>query len=273
MKGRIIALLLSLPLLGIGVWMGWSIGNIFNDAWQMRSWQPAPATLTSAGYTTSNGESDTWEAYAEYTYQFNGQTYVGNRVTIDAGSDNIGSYQRDTGNRLSGAMSRGESITVWVHPADPSDSIIDRDIRWAIVGFKSIFVLLFGGFGVAFLVGAMLGPRKKDETLPQYKEAPWTLKDEWQTESVRSDSKSSMWAAWMFAAIWNLISAFMPFISALMRVCTSGSSSCSSMRIRRSGSTGVTPSQYSRSLNRRCICSIHPSWVPCSFITLNSASI
>ncbi len=212
MKARILVLLFSLPFLGVGVWMGWSIANIFLDAAEMRSWQPVEATLSSAGYTTSRGDSDTWEAYAEYYYDYDGRPYVGMRVTIDSGSDNIGSYQRDMGNYLSGALSRGEPITVWVDPDDPQDSIIDRDVRWAIVGFKSIFVLLFGGFGLGMLIAAIRTPKKKDDTLPEFQEAPWLRNDKWQTGSIRSDSKSSMWSAWMFAAIWNLISAFLPFM-------------------------------------------------------------
>ena len=212
MKGRILATLIALPFLGFGVWLGWAIGSTFHDAWQMRSWQPAPATLMSAGYTTSRGETDTWEAYAEYTYEFDGQIYVGNRVAIGSGSDNIGDYQRDMGNRLSGAMSRGESITVWVDPDNPQDSIIDRDIRWGLVAFRLIGAIVFGGVGLWLLVAAFLAPRKKDESLPEYQDSPWLLKDEWQTERIRSDSKSAMWGAWMFAAFWNLISGFLPFV-------------------------------------------------------------
>ncbi|MDJ0908334.1 MAG: DUF3592 domain-containing protein [Woeseiaceae bacterium] len=212
MKGRILAILFALPFIGVGVWMGWSIGKIVHDSIEMRSWQPVQATLTSAGYTTHRGESDTWEAYAEYSYRFDGRPFVGFRVTIDSGGDNIGNYHRNMGDRLRAIMASGEPITVWVDPDNPQDSIIDREIRWGIVGFKSIFVLLFGGFGLGILIAAIRAPKEKDEALPRYQEAPWLLNDKWQTESVFSDSKSSMWSAWMFAAIWNLISAFLPFM-------------------------------------------------------------
>ncbi len=213
MKGRILGTLFALPFFGVGVWMAWSIGNIFHDSWQMRSWQPVEAILTSAGYTTSRGDdSDTWEAYAEYSYRFNGQAWVGYRVTIDSGSDNIGDYQRDIGSQLSGAMARGEAITVWVDPNDPQASIIDRNVRWAIIGFKSIFVLLFGGVGLGLLIAVWRAPKEKDSSLPQFQDAAWLVNDKWQTESIRSSSKASMWNAWLFAAFWNLISAFLPFM-------------------------------------------------------------
>ncbi len=212
MKGRILAILFALPFIGIGGWMAWSIGKIVHDAVEMQSWEPVQATLTSAGYTTNRGESDTWEAYAEYSYRFDDRPYVGFRVTIDSGADNIGNYHRNMGDRLRAVMASGQSITVWVDPDNPQDSIIDREIRWGIVGFKSIFVLLFGGFGVGILIAAIRAPKDKEESQPEYLEAPWLLNDRWQTESVRSDSKSSMWSAWMFAALWNLVSGFLPFM-------------------------------------------------------------
>ncbi|MGI9270702.1 MAG: hypothetical protein ACR2QT_02935, partial [Woeseiaceae bacterium] len=41
---------------------------------------------------------------------------------------------------------------------------------------------------------------------------PWLLNDDWQSSTIRSSSKSSMYGAWIFAAIWNLISAPLPFV-------------------------------------------------------------
>ncbi len=98
MKGRIIGTLFALPFFGVGVWMLWSVGNSAYESWEMRGWQPTPAQLTSAGYTTNSGDdSNTYEAYAEYTYQYFGQTFSGNRVSLSSGSDNIGDYQQYTG--------------------------------------------------------------------------------------------------------------------------------------------------------------------------------
>ena len=213
MKGRIFTSLFALPFAGVGVWMLWLVSSSLMDAWEMRDWLPAEAQVISAGYTTSSGDdSDTYEAYAQYRYYWNGQTFTGDRVSIGSGGDNIGDYQTETGNRLRAAQQSGRPITVYVNPEQPSEAIVNRDLRWSMVGFKSIFVLVFGGVGFGLLFAALRAPKAKDVTLPRYADQPWLLNDKWQTDTIRSDSKAAMWGAWVFAAIWNLVSAPLPFV-------------------------------------------------------------
>ena len=67
MKGRIFGTLFALPFFCVGVWMLWSIGGTFYNAWQMSDWTPADARLTTAGYETHRGDdSNTYEAYARF---------------------------------------------------------------------------------------------------------------------------------------------------------------------------------------------------------------
>ena len=214
MKGRIIGTLFALPFFGVGVWMLWSVSSSMYEVWDMRGWQPTPAQLTSAGYTTNYGDdSNTYEAYAEYSYQYFGQTFSGDRVGVYSGSDNIGDYQQDTGRQLSNAMSRKEPITVWVNPDSPNESIIDPTLRWGLLGFKSIFLFVFGGIGLGLLIVIWRAPKDKDKTLPEYESSPWLLNHDWQTATIRSSSKHAMWGAWVFAALWNLISIASPFLA------------------------------------------------------------
>ncbi|NNC77976.1 MAG: DUF3592 domain-containing protein [Woeseiaceae bacterium] len=212
MKGRIVGTLFALPFFAVGVWMLWSISMAFYDAWRMSDWLPVEARLISAGYETRSGDSTTYEAYARYTYTHYGQTYNGERVSLSSGGDNIGSYQQDLGSRLSAAQQRRETITVWINPDDPSESIVDRSIRWGMVGFKSIFLFVFGGIGLGLLIVIWRAPKEKDKSLPEYQESPWLLNDKWQTATILSDSKTAMWGAWFFAAVWCLISAPLPFV-------------------------------------------------------------
>ena len=213
MKARIFTSLFALPFAGVGVWMLWSIGSTVIDAWDMNSWLPAEAHVISAGYTTNSGDdTDTYEAYAQYRYYWNGETFTGDRVSISSGGDNIGDYQTETGRRLSAAQRSGQPITVYVNPAQPSEAIVNRDIRWGMIGFKSIFVFVFGGVGFGLIYAAFRTPKKTDATLPQYVDTPWLLNDKWQTDTIRSSSKATMWAAWGFALFWNLISAPLPFV-------------------------------------------------------------
>jgi hypothetical protein len=214
MKGRIFVTLFALPFFGVGVWMLWSIGSTFHDAWRMQDWEPVPARLMSAGYETHSGEdSDTYEAYARYSYEYRGRAFTGDRVGLSGGADNIGDYQTDLGNQLSTLHARGEPVTAWVNPESPWDSVLDRDIRWGLVGFKSIFLFVFGGIGLGLLIYTWTAPGEKDASLPQYQDAPWLLNDAWQTPEIRSGSKAAMYGAWIFAGLWNAISAVTPFMA------------------------------------------------------------
>ena len=214
MRGKIFLSLFALPFAGVGVWMLWSIGSMLHDSWQMRDWVTVEAQLIDAGYETRSGEdSDTYEAYATYRYRYAGREYTGDRVGIGSGGDNIGDYQQDTGRRLQRSLQRHEPIRIYVDPANPAESVIDREVRWGMVGFQSIFVIVFGGVGFAMLIGSWVKTRDKDASDPRYADQPWLLNDDWQTSSVRSGSRASMWAAWGFALFWNAISAFAPFIA------------------------------------------------------------
>jgi hypothetical protein len=193
--------------------MAYSIGSELIEASNMRQWEPVRATLQRAGYEAHSGDdSDTYEAYAQYTYEFGGQNYTGSRVSISGGADNIGDFQTNLGNSLSQAMGRGEMITVYVNPDSPQLAIVDRSIRWGLMGFKSIFLFVFGGVGLGLIIFVFRSPKEKDLTTPKFRERPWLVNDDWQSASIKSGSKSSMYFAWGFAVFWNLISAYLPFV-------------------------------------------------------------
>ena len=205
--------LFALPFFGVGVWMLWSIGTAVYDTTRMSEWVQVDARLLSGGYTRHQGDdSDTFEAYAEYAYTVGGESYVADRVSVSGGADNIGGYQRDIGSELSLAHANGKSIRVWVNPVDPAEAVIDRGIRWGLMGFKSIFLIVFGGFGGGLLIYVWRMPPEKDKTDARYSDSPWLLDDDWQTPTIRSSSKAAMYGIWLFAAVWNLVSAPLPFV-------------------------------------------------------------
>lgn len=213
MKGRIFLVLFALPFFGIGVWMGYSIVANLADARQMRDWVAVEGMLQRAGYETSAGEdTDTYKAYAEYRYEYAGQRYSGDRVGISGGSDNIGDYQRETGRYFQHVLNRGEPVTVYVDPADPSQSILDRSVRWGLIGFKAIFFLVFGGVGLGLIVYTLRATGDADTGHAAIDDQPWLANKAWQAAGIGSDSRTGMWAGWGFAAFWNLISAPLPFV-------------------------------------------------------------
>lgn len=213
MKGKRVLFLFALPFFGVGLWMTWSVGSNIVESWQMHQWVQVDAKLSRAGYERYSGdESDTYEAYAEYSYSYGGQYYTNNRVAIAGGADNIGDYQTDLGNRLSGAMSRGEDILVYVNPDAPADSVVDRSLRWGLIGFKSIFLFVFGGAGLGLIIFAFRAPKEKDLSAPEYIDKPWLVNDDWQINILKSNSKLAMYVTWGIATFWNLISAPLPFV-------------------------------------------------------------
>ena len=214
MKGKIGPTLFALPFFGVGVWMTWSIASNVYDAWRIGSWTPVEATLSRAGYETHSGDdSDTYEAYAEYTYLYDGREYRNDRVAISGGGDNVGEFQRRTGRRMETALRRGDSVTAWVNPDDPSMAVLDRTLRWELLGFKAIFMFTFGGIGLGMLIYIFRAKSdEKDASEPRYQDKPWLLNDAWQGDAIRSNAKSAMWFTWGFAALWNLISSPIPFL-------------------------------------------------------------
>lgn len=213
MKGRVFTLLFALPFFGVGVWMAYSISSNVIDASKMKQWEPVQATLQQAGYESHSGDdSTTYEAYAQYMYDFGGRRYTGTRVAIAGGADNIGDYQMDLGRRLSQTMSRGNTVTVYVNPDNPSAAVIDRSVRWGLMGFKSIFLFVFGGVGLGLIIFIFRAPKEKDLSAPEFRDSPWLANDSWQSSSIKSSSKGAMYFGWGFAAIWNLISAPLPFL-------------------------------------------------------------
>ncbi len=213
MKGKIFMGLFSLPFAAVGVWMIWMISGEVLDAWDMRSWYPVPAQVMTAGTTQNSGDdSTTYEAYAKYRYSYNARQYVGTRVTIAEGADNIGSYQTEMGARLSAAWRSEEPITVYVNPDDPTESIVDPKLRWGLLAFKSVFGLVFGGIGFGLLIATIVTRAPKEEEIAQFSGTPWLLNDDWQTETIKSGSRAAMIGAWVFAGFWNLISAPLPFL-------------------------------------------------------------
>ncbi len=213
MKGKIVLFLFALPFFSVGVWMAYSIGSGMADSWQMQNWAEVNAKLLRAGYERYSGDdSDTYEAYAEYTYSYGGQHYTNDRVAIAGGADNIGDYQTDLGGKLSRAMNAGEEIPVYVNPDNPADSVVDRTLRWGLLGFKSIFLFVFGGVGLGLMIYALRAPKEKDLSAPEYRDKPWLANDDWHGNALKSNSKLAMYVTWGFAAFWNLISAPLPFV-------------------------------------------------------------
>ncbi len=175
------------------------------DATRMQDWVQVPADVVAADLETNHSDdTTTYKVTARFRYAYNGQRYTGNRVGIaDGGGDNIGDWHQATYNRLRGQ----DHARLWVNPADPSESVFDRELRWGLLGFKLIFVIVFGGAGAVVIWFMNRTPKPVPAGLPD-----WQARAEWMDNRIRSNARATLWFAWGFAIFWNAISSPIPFI-------------------------------------------------------------
>jgi hypothetical protein len=206
-KERVVLGLFGLPFACVGLgFLFFSIIPNFIDAAAMSGWQEVPADLIDVDLKSSYSDgSTTYQVTASYRYQFNGRQYTGSRVGLNDGYDNIGSYHQDWHRYLKSKRSKG--IMVYVNPDNPAEAIIDPEIRWAMVGFKSLFIFIFGGVGLGLVGYALLGKSKKVVVTEDNKGKPWLQNRDWNSPVIYSNAKGGIWAAWIFAIIWNGISS------------------------------------------------------------------
>ena len=116
------------------------------ENWQhAQDWRPASASLLSISAADN-------ETRALYSYDFGGGTYRGTAVGVSDFKDNIGAYHREMQAYLREIQRNGEVLPIWVNPANPSEAIIDRSMRWGLFamtsGFCAVFLLI--GLGVIY---------------------------------------------------------------------------------------------------------------------------
>ena len=139
--------------------------------WQrMQEWRPANARLLSISATDN-------ETRASYSYDFAGGSYQGTGVGVSAFKDNIGSYHQDMQAYLHRIQVSDAFLPIWVNPANPSQAVIDRNMRWglfALTGaFCSVFLLI--GLGVIF---ASL--RSSSTITARHGPSLWKMRATWQ---------------------------------------------------------------------------------------------
>ncbi len=191
---------------GIGFFL-YGATPMISGWWSAKSWEPAQAELLEYDLKSSHSDdTTTYKVTARYRYDYFGQSYVGDRVGFAGGSDNIGSYHHDLNRTLSRVRGGSQALNIWVNPNEPSEAVIDRDMRWGLLAFKSLFLFLFGGIGLGGLY-AMYRFRNLGEVRADADpDRPWTMYDEWNSDTILSNAKLGNTAMLVFALIWNLIS-------------------------------------------------------------------
>ena len=215
------------------------------DWYAMRNWQPVDAHLLEV----SGSENQT---RARYRYEVNGISYQGDRVYVAQFNDNIGSYHNNLLHRLRSQRQAGQFVSIWINPFNPSQSIIDRDMRWGLFalmsGFCSIFVII--GLLVAYATirsGTQVEHFKRPSLLElrdewkkkrhdpnfnhsfieysQYRveelrrsakdetdKTHWQTRKGWGSAKIRSQGRTGVLVIWGFAIFWNAVSSPLLFV-------------------------------------------------------------
>ena len=117
--------------------------------WQRaQDWRPASARLLSV----SGADNDT---RADYRYDFAGRSYQATGVGVSEFKDNIGSYHQDMQEYLREIQRNGDILPIWVNPANPSQAVIDRDMRWGLFAMTSGFCSIFLFIGLGVIVASL----------------------------------------------------------------------------------------------------------------------
>lgn len=203
--------LFALPFAGVGLGLLFiSIIPSLYEWNQMQKWQPVPATLLWAELKVSRGDdNDSYQALARYQYRIAGEQHTGERVGIMSGSDNVGHWQQQKASQLTRNI--GQVITVFVDPDNVSSAVIFRDMRWELVGFKMIFVVVFGGVGVGILWAGLLGARKQKIRAALSDQPKWLREPGW-ANPIKSNARTGLLVLGFFTLIWNAVSMPLMFV-------------------------------------------------------------
>lgn len=194
MKSRLGAalfcLLFAIPFGGVGVGASWVLGRMIYDGHRAEDWVRVKATVDSS----SRGQ-------VSYRYSFRGADYRGDRLGTNpiGGTDNVDSWHDDMAAMLSTAMQESKPITVWVNPDNPSESMVDRTIRWKLAIFIVPFAFAFGAVGL----GAML---MFFATLFTLFRSPAADVEADPVAAVSAKPGGGVAFLWIFAFFWNVIS-------------------------------------------------------------------
>lgn len=212
--------LFALPFAGVGIATTWWSFDMVQQHAAMKSWVEAPANIREAELKVESGEGTSYRAVATYDYIFGGKNFVGERVTIHQGSDNIGGFQRRAYEELKRCKDTHKPFRCYVNPAKPDEAVLYRNLRGEMLMFYTLFATLFGSVGLTLLIAAiMVGP---DTPKPPAEETPadepWLANPEWSGGRIREAAGTavSVPALAVAAVYWNV--ATLPLVIALREV-------------------------------------------------------
>lgn len=128
-------------------------------------WRAVRATVLSSGVEETDDDEDPYRLAVSYRYEFGGGEYTSNRVALDqSGSSSYDSVQRKTLE-----YRRGTTVTCYVDPARPEESVLRR--RSPFFGLIALFPLIFVAIGAGGLYAVWRPSPPPPETVSISKKA------------------------------------------------------------------------------------------------------
>lgn len=207
--------LFGLPFAAVGIGVfGWLLLPAVLDWQAMKSWTPVQAELLTFELAASTSDNSTsYTVHARYRYDYAANTFENDRVAVMDGRDNIGSYWQDLAARLEADYADGRPVTVYVDPAEPQHSVIDRELRLSQFALLGLFAMVFASVGIVLVIAGLLPARGGNAPVaPQAAgdtaaNTPWRSNPDWSSPVRVANTKSGALAAWFFAFIWCAVSA------------------------------------------------------------------
>ena len=199
--------LFALAFAGPGIFLIlWTIQTLWY--WNaIQSWVETPCDILEAELKEStDGDGTTYQAYARYQYQWAGQKYISEQVSIHSGQDNLGDYQRNKADELIRWQQHNEPFRCFVNPDNPNQAILYRDFRFEVFLLKTAIGLLFSGVGIGILIAAYLGYRQqsREEILKtKHPDQPWLWQEQWTDGIIHSNRWGSANFMILATIVWN----------------------------------------------------------------------
>lgn len=159
--GALLLLCLGLAALHLGQ----RLVQLVHGVWVARDWTPVPARLEAWDEQVSSAafsgrgfavRRPMRALQARYVYTAAGQVHTGTRVGFAPVSDNVsGAWRQGVVRRLQAAAD-GAALTVWVDPARPGQSVVERSLPVPSAVFSAALLLFPCGVATAYALGALL---------------------------------------------------------------------------------------------------------------------
>lgn len=147
---------LSLSLIAISlicgataIYMAYKNIQAWRMATQSQSWSVAPGRVVKADLVWKGARTRHLQPQIQYTYEVNGMTYTGRRITFEFGH----AYSRPAAEKFIQRYPVNQSASVYYDPAQPHESSLEQTHAGVVSGLLVSFILLLSPTSFCLWVG------------------------------------------------------------------------------------------------------------------------